>query len=48
MTIGGRQGYLTYLAAGRAKIDYNHPMAGKTLILFTGKELKVMMTRFGS
>ena len=31
VTIGLRQGYLTYLAAGRAKIDYNHPMAGKTL-----------------
>ena len=31
VTIGGRQGYLSYLAAGRARIDYNHPMAGKTL-----------------
>jgi len=42
VTIGGRQGYLTYLAAGRAKIDYNHPMAGKTLkYVFTViKELK--------
>ena len=42
ITIGGRQGYLTYLAAGRAKIDYNHPMAGKTLkyIFTVVKELK--------
>ena len=42
MTIGGRQGYLTYLAAGRAKIDYNHPMAGKTLkyVFTVVKELK--------
>ncbi|MBT3652304.1 MAG: hypothetical protein HN541_03235, partial [Euryarchaeota archaeon] len=31
VTIGGRQGYLSFLAAGRARIDYNHPMAGKTL-----------------
>ena len=31
MTIGNRQGYLSYLAAGRARIDYNHPMAGKSL-----------------
>ena len=31
VTIGGRQGHLSYLAAGRARIDYNHPMAGKTL-----------------
>jgi len=31
VNIGGRQGYLSYLAAGRARIDYNHPMAGKTL-----------------
>ena len=31
VTVGGRQGYLSYLAAGRARIDYNHPMARKTL-----------------
>ena len=31
VNINGRQGYLSYLAAGRARIDYNHPMAGKTL-----------------
>lgn len=31
VNIGGRQGFLSYLAAGRARIDYNHPMAGKTL-----------------
>ena len=49
VTIGGRQGYLSYLAAGRARIDYNHPMAGKTLkYVFTvikevkNKEDKVM------
>ena len=42
VSIGGRQGYLTYLAAGRAKIDYNHPMAGKTLkyVFTVVKELK--------
>ena len=42
ITIGGRQGYLTYHAAGRAKIEYNHPMAGKTLkyIFTVVKELK--------
>lgn len=49
VNINGRQGYLSYLAAGRARIDYNHPMAGKTLkYVFTiikevkGKEDKVM------
>ena len=49
VNINGRQGYLSYLAAGRARIDYNHPMAGKTLkYLFTvikevkGKEDKVL------
>ena len=49
VTINGRQGYLSYLAAGRARIDYNHPMAGKTLkYVFTvvkevkGKEDKVL------
>lgn len=31
VNINNRQGYLSYLAAGRARIDYNHPMAGKTL-----------------
>ena len=31
VTIGNRQGHLSYLAAGRARIDYNHPMAGKSL-----------------
>jgi len=31
VTIDGKQGTLSYLAAGRARIDYNHPMAGKTL-----------------
>ena len=31
VNIGGRQGIVTYVAAGRARIDYNHPMAGKTL-----------------
>ena len=31
VTVDGRQGTLSYLAAGRARIDYNHPMAGKTL-----------------
>ena len=49
VNINGRQGYLSYLATGRARIDYNHPMAGKTLkYVFTvikevkGKEDKVM------
>jgi len=48
VTIGGKQGTLTYLAAGRARIDYNHPMAGKTLkysfkiiAVVEGKEEKV-------
>tara|TARA_Y100000766_G_scaffold267423_1_gene262597 strand:- start:9 stop:782 length:774 start_codon:yes stop_codon:yes gene_type:complete len=31
VSIGNRQGTLSYLAAGRARIDYNHPMAGRTL-----------------
>jgi FKBP-type peptidyl-prolyl cis-trans isomerase SlyD len=31
VNVGGRQGYLSYLAAGRARIDYNPPMAGKDL-----------------
>ena len=31
VTVEGRQGILSYLAAGRARIDYNHPMAGRTL-----------------
>ena len=49
VTIGNRQGYLSYLAAGRARIDYNHPMAGKTLKysfkivkVVEGKEEQVM------
>ncbi|MDC0212716.1 FKBP-type peptidyl-prolyl cis-trans isomerase [Euryarchaeota archaeon] len=29
--IGGRQGILQFLSAGRARIDYNHPLAGSTL-----------------
>ena len=48
VTIEGRQGTLSYLAAGRARIDYNHPMAGKTLKydykivkVIEGKEEKV-------
>ena len=42
VNINGRQGYLSYLAAGRARIDYNHPMAGKTLkyVLTVVKEVK--------
>ena len=31
ITIDGRTGTLSFLAAGRARIDYNHPMAGRTL-----------------
>ncbi|MDP6869916.1 MAG: FKBP-type peptidyl-prolyl cis-trans isomerase [Candidatus Poseidoniaceae archaeon] len=31
VTIDGRTGTLSYLAAGRARIDYNHPMAGRKL-----------------
>ncbi len=49
VTLNGRQGYLSYLAAGRARIDYNHPMAGKALrYVFTvvkevkGKDDKVL------
>lgn len=48
VTINGRQGQLSYLAAGRARIDYNHPMAGKSLKysfnvvdVIEGKEEKV-------
>ena len=48
VNIGGKQGTLSYLAAGRARIDYNHPMAGKTLkysfkiiAVVEGKEEKV-------
>ncbi len=41
VNIGGRQGQLSYLAAGRARIDYNHPMAGKTL-KYTFKVVKVV------
>ena len=29
--IGGRTGILQFLSAGRARIDYNHPLAGVTL-----------------
>ncbi len=29
--IGGRTGILTLFAAGRARIDFNHPLAGRTL-----------------
>ena len=29
--IGGRTGVLQFLSAGRARIDYNHPLAGVTL-----------------
>ncbi len=31
VSIDGRTGTLSYLAAGRARIDYNHPMAGRKL-----------------
>jgi len=31
VTIEGKTGTLSYMAAGRARIDYNHPMAGRTL-----------------
>jgi FKBP-type peptidyl-prolyl cis-trans isomerase 2 len=31
VTIDGRTGVLSYLAAGRARIDFNHPMAGRNL-----------------
>ena len=41
VTINGRQGQLSYLAAGRARIDYNHPMAGKTL-KYSFKVVKVV------
>jgi FKBP-type peptidyl-prolyl cis-trans isomerase 2 len=41
VNINNRQGYLSYLAAGRARIDYNHPMAGKTL-KYTFKIVKVV------
>ena len=46
--IGGRNGILQMLRAGRARIDYNHPMAGRTLKydykivkVIEGKEEKV-------
>ena len=29
--IGGRTGVLQFISAGRARIDYNHPLAGTTL-----------------
>ena len=29
--IGGRTGILQFMSAGRARIDYNHPLAGVTL-----------------
>ncbi|MDP6010444.1 MAG: FKBP-type peptidyl-prolyl cis-trans isomerase [Candidatus Poseidoniaceae archaeon] len=29
--IGGRTGILTLFAAGRARVDFNHPLAGRTL-----------------
>jgi FKBP-type peptidyl-prolyl cis-trans isomerase 2 len=48
VSIEGRQGTLSYLAAGRARIDYNHPMAGRKLKydykivkVIEGKEEKV-------
>ena len=48
LTIDGKQGQISYIAAGRARIDYNHPMAGKTLkysfkivAVVEGKEEKV-------
>ena len=41
VNIGNRQGYLSYLAAGRARVDYNHPMAGKTL-KYSFKVVKVV------
>jgi FKBP-type peptidyl-prolyl cis-trans isomerase 2 len=41
VTINNRQGTLSYLAAGRARIDYNHPMAGKKL-KYSFKVVKVV------
>ena len=29
--INGRTGILKYVAAGRARVDYNHPLAGQTI-----------------
>ncbi len=42
--IGGRTGMLQFLSAGRARIDYNHPLAGVTL-RYNYKIVKVVEDR---
>ena len=41
VTIEGKTGTLSYMAAGRARIDNNHPMAGRTL-KYDYKNIKVI------
>ncbi|MEC7756612.1 MAG: FKBP-type peptidyl-prolyl cis-trans isomerase [Candidatus Thermoplasmatota archaeon] len=42
--IGGRNGILQFMSAGRARIDYNHPLAGVTL-RYSYKIVKVVDDR---
>ncbi len=42
--IGGRAGILQFMSAGRARIDYNHPLAGVTL-RYTYKIVKLVDDR---
>ena len=42
--IGGRNGILQFMSAGRARIDYNHPLAGVTL-RYSYKIVKVVEDR---
>ncbi len=43
VSVGGRRGTITAVAAGRVRVDFNNPLAGKTL-LYTFKALRKAST----
>ena len=45
--IGGRTGVLQFMSAGRARIDYNHPLAGATSPWYRRRRSRWRRARFG-